>query len=54
MRYVIGLGMLVVMLVGCGIKGDLVREKGTEPPSVATSVIRDATTEPAKPSDWLF
>lgn len=38
----------------CGVKGDLVREPGTEPPPVAVSTIEDATTEPTKPRSTLF
>ncbi len=48
------LGVLGLGLSACGVKGDLVREPGTAPPSVATSGIEDATTEPSKPKTWLF
>jgi len=54
MKRLFVLGTVCAALVGCGVKGDLVREPGTEPPSVATSSIQDATTEPSKPSTWLF
>ncbi len=54
MRYLFTLGTFCAALAGCGVKGDLVREPGTEPPSVATSVIRGTATEPRKPSSWLF
>lgn len=54
MKRMISLGVVCAVLSACGVKGDLVREPGTEPPSVATSVIRDATTEPSKPTSWLF
>ena len=54
MEKLIALGMVCATLAACGVKGSLVREPGTEPPTVATSVIEDATTEPSKPSTWLF
>lgn len=54
MRPLIVLVTALATLAGCGVKGDLVRESGVEPPSVATSVIRSTTLEPTKPKGWLF
>ncbi len=54
MRLFILTGCAIAALSACGVKGDLVREAGTEPPRVATSEINDASTNPAKPRSTLF
>lgn len=54
MKLLIALGTICAALAGCGVKGDLVREPGTEPPPVATSVIKDSSPKPSKPKSWLF
>ena len=54
MKYFVLMTTAIAALSACGVKGDLVREAGTEPPVVATSTIEDATTEPTKPRGTLF
>jgi hypothetical protein len=54
MKHIILIGLAGALLSACGVKGDLVREPGTEPPVVATSTIKDASTEPSKPRGTLF
>ncbi len=54
MKTVITFGFVCVALMGCGVKGDLVRESGAEPPSISTPGIQNATTGPRFPSTWLF
>ena len=46
--------VLAALLSGCGVDGPPVRESGIEPPTVATSVIENASTEPTKPRGTLF
>jgi len=54
MKYFVYIAAVAAFTSACGVKGDLVREPGTEPPVVVTSTIKDASTEPTKPRGTLF